>query len=117
MYRINWNVGVAGAFADLELVMKLATLMGLDNTLDRSPYMLSEDKSVGLHFNRYCSVNRLSCTMSRPHGQDKENITLITRLMMALKQANRLQIMITHDRRQEISDEIYQLDNQKLVRL
>ncbi len=114
------NVGVAGAFADLELVMKLATLMGLDNTLDRSPYMLSEGQKRRLSILIAIAQDKPLILYDEPtYGQDKENITLITRLMMALKQANRLQIMITHDRpwAQEISDEIYQLDNQKLVRL
>ncbi|MEK6624101.1 MAG: ABC transporter ATP-binding protein, partial [Bdellovibrionota bacterium] len=106
--------------SQLELVMKLATLMGLDNTLDRSPYMLSEGQKRRLSILIAIAQDKPLILYDEPtYGQDKENITLITRLMMALKQANRLQIMITHDRpwAQEISDEIYQLDNQKLVRL
>ncbi|HAZ11778.1 MAG: hypothetical protein A2X86_08005 [Bdellovibrionales bacterium GWA2_49_15] len=105
---------------ELELVMQLATLMGLEKTLDRSPYMLSEGQKRRLSILIAIAQAKPLILYDEPtYGQDEKNIKLITQLMLALKVANRLQIMITHDRlwAQKISDEIYELRGQKLVRL
>ncbi len=53
------------------------------------------------------------------YGQDRANVELITEIMMALKKANRLQILNTHDVKwaKSISDEVYSLEEQRLVRL
>ncbi|MBI2518833.1 MAG: ATP-binding cassette domain-containing protein [Bdellovibrio sp.] len=105
--------------SQLDLVMELATLLGLKKTLDRSPYMLSEGQKRRLSILIAIAQGKPLILYDEPtYGQDSENISLITRLMLALKDANRLQIIITHDRpwAHKISDEVYHLENQKLVR-
>ncbi len=104
----------------LELVLQLAQLLGLEKTLDRSPYMLSEGQKRRLSILIAIAQEKPLIMYDEPtYGQDKNNVSLITQLILKLKQAGRLQILITHDfaLAKQIADEIYSLENKTLVKL
>lgn len=105
---------------DPETHIELAKRLGLENALDRSPYMLSEGQKRRLSILIAIAQEKPLILYDEPtYGQDRANVELITEIMMALKKANRLQILNTHDVEwaKSISDEVYILEEQKLVRL
>lgn len=105
---------------DPDTHIELAKRLGLEQALERSPYMLSEGQKRRLSILIAIAQEKPLILYDEPtYGQDKDNVDLITEIMIALKKANRLQILNTHDVEwaKKISDEVYLLQNQKLVRV
>ncbi|MBF0360112.1 MAG: ATP-binding cassette domain-containing protein [Oligoflexia bacterium] len=102
----------------VQIPMKMVELFfGDDFDLKRSPYLLSEGEKRRLTLLQTILSGKDILLYDEPSfGQDQFNRELIIKLFFMMKKLNKMQIIVTHDRRlaEQVSDHIYVLEEKKL---